>query len=110
MTLAMHVEPVVLDGVRVRLEPLQHYHADDLLRAAGHDEVWTYLDEPTPRTIEQVRALIDDAHDDQARGARLPFATIDKTTDRVVGSTSYLDLRPSDRGLEIGWTWLTPSA
>lgn len=106
----MHVEPVTLQGIRVRLEPLGHEHAADLLEAARHDEIWTYLDEPTPRTISQIRALIDQSHGERARGVRLPFATIDTTTGHAVGSTSYLDIRLQDRGVEIGWTWLTPSA
>lgn len=110
MSVPMHVEPVTLYGNHVRLEPLGHEHATDLLEAASHDAIWTYLDEPTPRTISQIRALIDQAHDERASGVRLPFATVDSRTDRAVGSTSYINIRPQDRGVEIGWTWLTPSA
>ena len=109
MNTPMAVAPVTLQGTRTRLEPLDHQHADDLLQAAAHDEIWTYLDEPTPRTPARITTLIDDAHQDQARGARLPFAVVDTRTERAVGSTSYIDIRPHDRGLEIGWTWLAPA-
>ena len=37
------------------------------------------------------------------------FATIDRASGRPIGSTRYLNLREEHRGLEIGWTWLTPS-
>lgn len=109
MNTSMVISPVTLSGTRARLEPLDHQHAEDLLEAAARDEVWTYLDEPTPQTPASITALIEDAHQDQAQGARLPFAVIDTRTGRAVGSTSYLDIRRHDRGLEIGWTWLTPT-
>ncbi len=38
------------------------------------------------------------------------FATRDKRTNSIVGSTRYLNVRPGDRVVEIGWTWLNPSA
>lgn len=53
--------------------------------------------------------IIADALDDQKFGRRLPFAIVDSHTETAVGSTSYIDIRPEDRGVEIGWTWLTPS-
>lgn len=109
MSTPMVVTPVTLTGALVRLEPLDHQHAEDLLRAAAHDVIWTYLDEPTPRTPASMAALINDAHQDQTRGARLPFAVVDARTGHAIGSTSYIDIRQHDRGLEIGWTWLTPA-
>lgn len=109
MNTPMVVAPVTLRGTRTRLEPLDHRHGEDLLEAATRDDIWTYLDEPTPRTPASIAALIEDAHRDQAQGTRLPFAVIDARTDRAVGSTSYLDIRRHDRGVEIGWTWLTPT-
>jgi RimJ/RimL family protein N-acetyltransferase len=50
-------------------------------------------------TIEKRRA----AH---AEGAMVPWAIIDAATDRAVGMTSYLNIEPANRRLEIGSTWL----
>ena len=36
------------------------------------------------------------------------FATIDRASGEPIGSTRYMNLREVHRGLEIGWTWLTP--
>lgn len=105
----MNLRPIVLTGNLVRLEPLGYEHKDDLVAAAAFDEIWTYLDEPTPRTAQAVEALIQDALDEQERGGRIPFAIVDVRTNRAVGSTSYIDIRPQDRTVEIGWTWITPS-
>ena len=46
----------------------------------------------------------------QREGREGVFVTRDRRGDAVVGSTRYLNLRPADRALEIGWTWLNPSA
>jgi RimJ/RimL family protein N-acetyltransferase len=106
----VNIQPVTLAGRSVRLEPLAYSHASDLLEAAAHEEIWTYLDEPTPRTDADINTFISEALNDQDKGARLPFAIVRQADSRAVGSTSYLDIRPADRAVEIGWTWLTPAA
>lgn len=63
------------------------------------------MDYPAPSSLEQVRALIADASRERELGQRLPFAIVDKAASRAVGSASYIDIRPQDRGLEIGWMW-----
>jgi RimJ/RimL family protein N-acetyltransferase len=105
----MDLTPVVLTGRIVRLEPLSYRHAAGLLAAAAYDEIWTYLDEPTPRVTGDVEALIRDAEEERANGARLPFATVDISSGQVIGSISLIDIRQRDRAVEIGWAWLTPS-
>lgn len=104
----MDLAPVVLTGRVVRLEPLHDRHAVDLLDAASHDEVWTYLDEPTPRSLDDIRALIQQANNEYANGERVPFAIVDATTNQAIGSVSYIDIRHHDRAVEIGWAWLSP--
>ena len=104
------LHPVTLVGTRVRLEPLDYKHALDLLKVAGHDQVWAYLDEPTPRSLNDIEALIQQARTEFDNGQRLPFAIIETASNRAVGSTSYIDIRPRGLGVEIGWTWLGPSA
>ncbi len=53
---------------------------------------------------------MDNALDEQARRVAAVFATTDSASGRVLGSTRFGTLRPEHRSLEIGWTWLTPSA
>ncbi|HEX6500216.1 MAG TPA: GNAT family N-acetyltransferase [Micromonosporaceae bacterium] len=104
----MNLDPVVLAGPSVRLEPLSRTHAADLLTAASHDEVWTYLDEPTTRTVEDMWRMTDEALHEQQDGSRLPFAIIESATSRAVGSVSYINISHAHRSLEIGWAWLAP--
>jgi RimJ/RimL family protein N-acetyltransferase len=53
-----------------------------------------------------MQAIIHGALGQQAAGHRLPFAIIDRQSGRAIGSTSYLDIQPQNKSLEIGWTWL----
>lgn len=99
--------PITLHGRHVRLEPLSHAHLDDLLRAAADPEIWNYLPVPQPKNADELRVVIDNALADLERGWSQPFAIVDLRSGRAVGSTRYLDIRQSDRGLEIGWTWLS---
>jgi hypothetical protein len=102
------VQPVSLAGRWVRLEPLQPEHAEELAAAAADEEIWRYMPRQL-RTLDDVHDWIAAALHDQAAGTALPFAIIDQATGIAVGSTRYLDIRPRDRGLEIGWTWLRRS-
>ena len=98
----------VLQGERVRLEPLDARHVPGLLEAAADPATWTWLfgrlDNETA-----LRAWLADALRARDAGAEMPFATLDTKTGRVVGSTRYLAIVPAHRRLEIGWTWLTPA-
>jgi N-acetyltransferase len=99
----------VLKASEVVLEPLQLAHRDDLAEAVAVEDLWRtwYTHIPSPETMndEIARRL---ALQDQARMA--PWAVIDTTTGRAVGMTTYCNLDPSNRRLEIGSTWLGKKA
>jgi N-acetyltransferase len=107
--MSMKVEPLTLEGRWVRLELLDVRHAPDLTEAAQDDEIWRYMP-AVLKTEEQIQAWIAAAQAQQAAGAQLPFAIVDRATGRAIGGTRYLNITPNDRGLEIGWTWLARSA
>lgn len=100
----MEVRPVTLEGRFVRLEPLADRHVEELWAAGADPSIWTYM-AVTPTSLEDMRQIIASALEQQARGSQLPFAVIERTSGRAIGSTRYLDIRPRERGLEIGWTW-----
>jgi N-acetyltransferase len=101
--------PVTLEGAHVRLEPLATSHIDGLMRAGEDDAVWTWMPY-RPETREDYAAWVESALADQAKGEQLPFATIDRKSGDVVGSTRLFFVSPRDRRIEIGGTWLAPSA
>ena len=99
----------VLENAFVRLEPLAAPHHDDLVAAVRVGELWRawYTQIPSP---EGMAAAIQERLAQHADGAIVPWAIVDKSTNRAVGMTTYLNLDPANRRLEIGSTWLGWSA
>jgi N-acetyltransferase len=91
----------------VRLEPLTSAHDAGLWEASRPPEIWTWLQAQPDR--EGFQAFLEEARAGTARREEFAFATVDARRGHPVGMTRYLALRPADRGLEIGWTWLTPA-
>ena len=99
------VTPVTLTGRRIRMEPLDERHLDDLARVAIDDAVFRWItnrpmDDAALRTwFEQTRASAEAT-------LEVPFATIDLASGQAIGSSRYMTIAPEHRRLEIGWTWL----
>jgi N-acetyltransferase len=105
MTEQMVIAPVILTGRHVRLEPLTLEHAAGLAEVGLDDDLWKWI--PTPvRTPEEMSAYVQTALQEQAAGSALPFALIEKSSGRVVGSTRYANIERVHHRLEIGWTWV----
>lgn len=95
----------------MRLEPLGPEHEQPLFDAAVPAEIWPWLHAPPLGEDRDVwSAWFADALAQTAAGAQAAWATVDARTGAAIGSTRFMALRPDQRGLEIGWTWLTPSA
>jgi RimJ/RimL family protein N-acetyltransferase len=101
----MKVEPVVLEGEHVRLEPLRMEHHAALCEVALDPELWrwTGADVRKPEDLERYMAH---ALAEQQAGRALPFATIAKSAGKPVGSTRFGNIDTRNRHVEIGWTWL----
>jgi RimJ/RimL family protein N-acetyltransferase len=102
--------PVVLTGDWVRLEPLKREHTAGLFAAGQDDEIWRYLPVPRQSAPTQTEHWIAEALAAVQQGLEIPFTIFNLESGRIVGSTRYTDIQPSHRGLEIGWTWLSPTA
>ncbi|MBI3663956.1 MAG: GNAT family N-acetyltransferase [Acidobacteria bacterium] len=107
----MIIEPIVLQGEHVRLEPLTLAHHAALWEAGNDERIWRWYPAPV-RTADEMRAWIGTALEQQAAGLALPFVTIargvPKGRDPVAGSTRYMNIDPANRRVEIGSTWLHP--
>jgi N-acetyltransferase len=98
-----------LEGSSVRLEPLVEEHREPLRSVAIHPEVWQWIDRRVTETDEGFDQWFDGRLLARKMGDEFGFATVSSTGDSL-GSSSYLAPRPIHDGLEIGNTWLTPSA
>jgi RimJ/RimL family protein N-acetyltransferase len=104
----MRVEPVVLEGDRVRLEPMRRDHLDDLTEAGKYEELWRWTSNKAT-TREDMVEYMEAALSGAANGNTVPFVTIDKPATMVVGSTRFGNIDPVNRRVEIGWTWISPA-
>ena len=111
VTETLKVEPVVLEGKHVRLEPLTLAHAEDLARAAADGELWNSDVTIIPKP-DGMKAYIEAALKGFALGFELPFAIVRKagSATLVVGTTRYYEIFSDDRKAAIGYTWLARSA
>jgi len=103
----MDIRPVVLDGVYVRLEPLSLDHLPALIEIGLEPDLWRWTTQVV-RTPEEMEEYVRGALAEQAAGRALPFATVEKASGRVAGSTRFAAIEPLHRRVEIGWTWLAP--
>ncbi|WNF08115.1 GNAT family N-acetyltransferase [Brevibacillus borstelensis] len=104
----LQISPITLEGKQVRLEPLDTRHCEGVFQAGNYEEIWSYMS-TVIRQPEDAQRFIETALENQASGTELPFAIIRKEDGQVIGSTRFLNISKKDRGLEIGYTWLTPS-
>ena len=100
--------PVILEGEKVRLVPLDHGHFDELLAVGKDERIWEHI------SINGADRALLLKHLQSAvlkRGTReqYPFTVIDRTTGKIIGSTLFHSMYPEHRKLEIGWTWYDPA-
>ena len=98
------VESVNLSARGVKLVPLDLAHEDGLAAAAADGALWNIRVTSVPEP-GQTRKYIEDALQMRADGNRFAFAVTDEATGTVLGSTSFHDILPAVKRVEIGYTW-----
>ena len=101
----MKVDPVILTGKFVRLEPLSFAHVPGLSAAGADPSIWRYMLYGDVTSEQKMRAWVSDILQRKAAGTDQPFAVVHLASGKLVGATRYLEIRPAHRGLEIGGTW-----
>lgn len=104
----MQFAKVTLEGQFVHLRPLTRDHADGLRKAVRDGELWKLFVTLVPGP-DEVDNYIDVALTQHAAGQGLAFATVDKVTGTVVGSTRFMKADVSNKRVEIGATFLAKS-
>jgi RimJ/RimL family protein N-acetyltransferase len=100
-------EMPVLEGTRVRLEPMTPGHLPGLEEIAFDDRIWRYMP-VIVKTPEDLRGWLEKALRLKEAGTSLPWVTVLKSENRVIGSTRFSDLDRTHETAELGHTWLTP--
>lgn len=98
-----------LSGDHVILEPLSTAHREGVEAAAsepGLERLW-YTSVPTP---DQVGAEIDRRLVLRDAGSMNPWVQRRAADGRIVGMTTFCNIDQPNRHVEIGHTWIAPSA
>ncbi len=104
----MKVESVVLDGKFVRLEPLRFEHLAALCAVGLEDKSIWALTTNVMENSGDMRHYVETALEDFERKVSLPFVTIEKSSNKIVGSTRFGNIDVKNLRAEVGWTWINP--
>lgn len=101
----MKIEPVVLVGNTVRLEPLREEHITGLAKVGLEPKIWHYMRYGPVTTVGQLTQWVNELLELQAQGTDIPFTVIRLPTGTPIGCTRYLNIDIPNRSVEIGGTW-----
>jgi RimJ/RimL family protein N-acetyltransferase len=104
------VAPVTLEGAVVRLDPLRRGHAEVFWDVARHDVDNIFQWFPYRlNSLEDFKSVVEKAFAEQQRGDSVVFATVERSSAKVIGSTRFMNLDRANRRVEIGSTWIAPA-
>jgi RimJ/RimL family protein N-acetyltransferase len=102
--------PLALEGSVVRLEPVRPDHAELFWNVAKDnvDDIFQWIPYPM-KSSEDFQQVVAKAMDEQERGESVVFATVERSSGRVIGSTRFMNIDRVNRRVEIGSTWIAPA-
>ncbi|MGH9516056.1 MAG: GNAT family N-acetyltransferase [Terriglobales bacterium] len=101
--------PFSLEGTHVRLDPLRPEHVPMLWEIVKEhlDDIFRWIPYRL-QSLQDFEAFNRQVHDEQQRGLSVPFATMERSSGKVVGTTRYMNMDLANRKVEIGSTWIAP--
>ena len=103
----MKIESVILDGKSVRLEPMRLEHLGELCAVGLEKSIWN-LTTNVMENSGDMRHYVETALAEFERKISLPFVTIEKSSNKIIGSTRFGNIDAKNLKTEIGWTWIIP--
>lgn len=105
----MFIEPITLVGKYARLEPLSEDHLPDLQTASADGELWKLWYTGVPQPVDMA-ANIEFRLAQREKGAMMPSVVRRLADNKIVGCTTFANINPEHRRVEIGYTWYAKSA
>jgi|SRR5208282_5867225 len=101
------VVPITLEGSVVRLEPIRREHSELFWEVSKNDleDIFRWIPY-SMKTPEDFQRLVEKAFAEQERGESVVFATVERASGRVIGSTRFMNIDRNNRRVEIGSTWI----
>lgn len=102
------LKPTTLETSLLKLEPMNSQHLAGFCSAGNHPQVWQHMPINRCQNLEIASAWMKEAIDEMTQGLQIAFVTIDKRTNKVIGSTRLFRCNDKDKSIEIGHTFITP--
>lgn len=99
---------IVLQNDVVTLRPIELEDVQAVIKAANDEAIWTHMS-VTLLSEQAVQTYVNNMLRDRALHKSYTFVIIDNATNTIVGNTTFLDIDPTHKRLEIGSTWYNPS-
>ncbi|WP_428225575.1 GNAT family N-acetyltransferase [Flavobacterium sp.] len=97
--------PIILKGDQITLLPLEKEHLADLFLAASNKEIWELTS--INYSVDTIfYPNFNNAIEDREKGTAYPFIIVHKTSNKIIGTTRFLEINPNDKKIEIGVTWI----
>jgi RimJ/RimL family protein N-acetyltransferase len=106
----MSLAPIILEDEYVALVPIENAHIDGLFEAGQDPSVWQWTTASYCGTLDQAGDWVKSCLEKVRLGAQQTFVIVDKVADKIVGSSSYLNVALEHKSIEIGYTFLSPLA
>jgi RimJ/RimL family protein N-acetyltransferase len=106
----MTLETITLEDEYVALKPMQTCHIEDLYCAGKDLSIWQWTTSKYCETLDTTKQWVESCLENARLNVQQPFVIVDKTQNKIVGSTSYLNIFLEHKSIEIGFTFLNPAA
>jgi N-acetyltransferase len=103
------VTAVTLEGCNVRLEPVRPEHSEIFWQIAKDavDEIFRWIPYRM-QTRDDFERMVHKIFAEEQRGESVAFATVERKSGEVIGSTRFMNIDRANRRVEIGSTWIIP--
>ncbi len=102
------LKPTTLETSLLKLEPMNLQHLTGFLSAGNHPQVWQHMPINRCQNTEIATSWMKEAIDEMTQGLQIAFVTIDKRTNKIIGSTRLFRCNDKDKSIEIGHTFISP--
>lgn len=100
--------PSELEGKKAKLIPLSESHTEELWEIAQDESIWSYYTFQKIKNKERFEQFIKHSIELANAGNEYTFTIVDRSSGKMIGGTSFLDVSPENCSLEIGRTWIAP--
>ena len=101
-------KPITLSTNKVTLRPLSEEHLHDFYQAGSFPEIWRWSLPDKCTSLATTKEWLQYSQEMTDKGEHVPFGIFDNETQEFVGSTRFCTIKPDDRNVEIGFTFITP--